>query len=97
RAGHRAVHDHNVRRKAQRQLDSFVPIAGFPDALDVRVVLEQATESTPDERVVIGEKYGDLIRHVRPCSRSAPACERASRPPAGSETRSSHPAFLRAR
>ena len=62
-AGHRTVHHDNVRRELCRQFNGRLTITGFSDDVDCWIVFEQASETAPDECMVVHEQDRDASGH----------------------------------
>jgi hypothetical protein len=56
---HRAIHDDNLRLELPRKGDRLRAVAGLPDHLDRRIVVQHAAEAAPDQRMVVHEEHGN--------------------------------------
>src|SRR5579864_731402 len=62
----RTVHDHYLGFKRARELNGFFAIAGFANDANVRLILEHATESAPDQAVIVHQQHRNFFRHATP-------------------------------
>ena len=64
RARHGHVHHHHARLQLVGQANGFLAGARLAHDRDRRIVLEQAAEAAPHQRVIVDEQDGDRLSHA---------------------------------
>jgi hypothetical protein len=58
---HPDVHQHEIRRTAQRLGYGLAPVSRLGDDLDVRLGLEYEPDAATDQRLIVGEQHPDHV------------------------------------